>query len=885
MSDLGEIKPKPIERYFPMFEVNEIAAIESTGFGRRHYRPIYTIHKWWARRLGSVFRTILLYSLADEKMRVKKGSQKKLMETHWNDPQELWNYYIKDVDFNGKIVLDPMMGGGTTVVEALRMGCKVIGGEINPVAWFIVKKETDPVDLDEIDKALEALKEKVGDEIRKYYKTICPYCGKEAVAMYYFWVKELECLNCGNNVALFEDYRVASGRFKGNNFHYILCPNCKMVFHSKNYRSENQCPCCGNEFNPSKDGNVSGKYYTCNKCGQKNEIVESIKRLGKAPERMYAIEYYCKNCDIKDNENLFHGKGYKAVEDFDIQLYEKSEREYEEIKNKLLIPQQEIPDGYNTRQMLNFGYKYFQEMFNKRQLLNLGKLLKAIIEIEDQNLKEFILLAFSNTLKYNNMFCKYDRSNHFITDIFRTHTYHPSLRPVESNCFDLPKGRGSFRSFIKLLREGKKYCKNPFDRYIDDGKTKKAKFSTPIVGKVAGDFKEFSKGANSLLLCGSSEYLPIPDKSVDAVITDPPYYGNVMYSELSDFFYVWLRLGLKNEYQYFRSELTPKSAEVIKNPVQGKDEEDFIKGLTRIFTESGKKLKDEGLMVFTFHHKEPKAWASVLRSVLDSGFYVTATYLVNVEMSTSTHIMDKANIEYDTIVVCRKREKEAEKISWRSLEDKIYFRASDAIRKLETEQKRLSRGDIFVVTLGKCLEIYSKYYPNVFKNGKTVSVEEAVESIREIVDDQIMNTRLNELADETDLTSAIYLTYVVGRGDEISFNSLNKELRNRNLDISRLTDAELLEREGSMLKVLKPLKRTEIIKSKRRDTLISVDRAHYLYHLYKEGNLLKEMDKWADIKAIKVLRILGEIENNKEYGKLADFIESKMPQEGLEKWM
>ena len=90
------------------------------------------MHKWWARRLGSIFRSILLYALSD------------------GDPDLLWESYPEEVSFTDKVVLDPMMGGGTTVVEALRFGCKVIAGDLNPVSWFIVKKEIEDVDSERL---------------------------------------------------------------------------------------------------------------------------------------------------------------------------------------------------------------------------------------------------------------------------------------------------------------------------------------------------------------------------------------------------------------------------------------------------------------------------------------------------------------------------------------------------------------------------------------------------------------------------------------------------------------------------------------------------------------------------------------------------------------
>ena len=165
---------KPIEKDFPIEQVNEIA--EKEAHAKEKYRPVLYIHKWWARRLGSVFRTIVLYTLLDENAKVLDeitGEWRKVKKEELENP---WLLYLKDVDLGGKIVLDPMMGGGTTVVEALRTGCKVVAQDLNPVAWFLVKKIVEPVDIKELEDAFKILEGQVSDEIKKYYKSICPHC-------------------------------------------------------------------------------------------------------------------------------------------------------------------------------------------------------------------------------------------------------------------------------------------------------------------------------------------------------------------------------------------------------------------------------------------------------------------------------------------------------------------------------------------------------------------------------------------------------------------------------------------------------------------------------------------------------------------------------------
>ncbi|MCE0498493.1 MAG: DUF1156 domain-containing protein [Methylacidiphilales bacterium] len=217
---------RAIEEDFPITEINRLSIPERSSF-----KPIYQMHKWFARRASCVFRAILLGAL--------KPTGTNIMEEFYKD-------HSQDADTNGKVVLDPFMGGGTTVVEALRLGCKPIGIDLNPVSWFIVKTQVEPVDLAKFESAFERLTTSIvpwsGKSLREtllsLYRSAAPWAMEGSPSLpdsdiiYTFWVKSAICTSasCRKLIPLFSDYVVAA---KSPSIFYhadCTCSKCKKTF-------------------------------------------------------------------------------------------------------------------------------------------------------------------------------------------------------------------------------------------------------------------------------------------------------------------------------------------------------------------------------------------------------------------------------------------------------------------------------------------------------------------------------------------------------------------------------------------------------------------------------------------------------------------------------
>lgn len=695
-----------LEKDFPFQKLNRLAELEA--YNKHHYRPTNYQHKWWARRLGSVFRTLNIAALSDPTVTA----------------DETWEKVTEACDFEDAVVFDPFMGGGTTGQEATRVGAKFVGSDLNPVAWFITRMGLAP-QTSMLETHFRRVVNQSRDEIQPYYRTQCPSCDEEAGVQFYLWVHLDQ--EESQRVREYDTLVVDHDRDGGAT---VVCPVCHSISEVDD-PVEAVCGECDHPFDATEeDVRIP--------IDAPNAVFNGGERPAYEP---YAVKYHCKNC----SEN-----GFREFEEFDVERLEAARDRFGEIQGSLPLPEQEIPEGgEKTRDLHNRNYTEWTHLFNDRQLLALGTLLRNIKQIDDELARHYLTLTFSATLEFNNMFCSYKgadpRGPGAVRHIFSHHAYvHPG-EPLENNPLGT-QGRqsGTFRYLYEYrLKKALDYQHNPIERVLnDDGtvKEKKSILGEQIGGKPADTIDDLLNGdATYFLNCGDSADLPFTEKlagEVDAVITDPPYYDSVQYSELADFFYVWQKQSLEADFpELFASDTVVSEAEAVGNRTRQKSLDDYRQLLQNVFESSFDLLKEDGPLAFTFHHKQPEAWGAVLEAIDGAGFRVVTTYPVRGENRLSVHIKGQRAVLLDSVIVCRKDHKKSEG-NWDSIYEEIKQVTRERIHSFhESDDDDLSRLDASVVAYGTCMTEYSKFRTIVGDEGDVVTERDAMERLQPLIDD------------------------------------------------------------------------------------------------------------------------------------------------------
>lgn len=653
---------------FPFEFLSRLAERES--WRKEIHRPIYHVHKWWATRLGSVFRGILLGSVLP-------------------DSSDLATAFYEVHHDLGRVVIDPFMGSGTTIGEAHKLGMTALGRDINPVAVEAVSTAFGPMDRKNCKGAFEELSETAGRQIRELY-TSTDSRGKPCDVLYYFWVMQAPCPQCRATFDLFPSYIIARNAFPERKPEIqVLCPQCGDIFPGIRGQGSVECRSCRHDFDPAA-GPAAGAKATCPHCSATFTILDSVGRDGKRAD----FRLYGKLILTREGQ-----KQYLPAKPHDVAAYQACSRllRVRLDDGTITLPDMALEPGHNTRQAMRYGFTNWRDFFNDRQLLALASLQAAVGEISDGAARRALLTLFSGALEFNNLFASYKgEGSGAVRHMFSHHILKPERTPIEAHPWGTPKSSGAFSNlFRSRLLRAIQYRESPTEL---NGRSGQARLcSDPFTGKVTEEWPTQGPfGQRAIYLsCGDSAKTGLPSKSVDLVVTDPPFFDNVHYSELADFFFAWQRL---------RPDVQAPRPATTRNPAEVQDArpEHFSAKLMAVFRECYRLLKDDGLLVFTYHHSRDEGWHSLADAILGGGFRIVNSQPVKAEMSVATpKSQAKEPIQLDIILVCRKQDGVSADMFVPA--EEALQRARNKVQRLADEGFSLSRNDRKIVFYGQLL--------------------------------------------------------------------------------------------------------------------------------------------------------------------------------------
>lgn len=599
---------------------------------------------------------------------------------------------------------------------------------------------------------------------------------------------------------------------------------------------ELKCPDTGVTFRTDKKGGTVPKRSTfiCAACGTAQDVLKSIKATGKTGQwGAYAVQAYSPARD--QNKSSYGGRYFGAP--IDCRTIDAAFREWEIRRDEDLRdfwPRHALPFGFMTHHQQggvpNHGFTHWWTMFNPRQLLTLALLLKSIMNVGTHRweVREFVLGAFQQYTRNQNMFCIWDISRDGLAPLMSNNNFAPKSNVVENSVFG-SLGRGTWKSCVEGILEGLDWANAPWetaclgDIVTERGNNDLAALATKGLKLSIGD-----PVGHAVIECKSATDLnSIENASIDLVITDPPFGGLIHYSELADFFLAWLRIPLRARYpETFGSEESPKALEAVANPAREPDDPDafYQRLLTQCWHEANRTLKPGGILAFTFHHSEDEPWVAVLEALFDAGFYLEATYPIRSDETkgegAKPGTFGAQLIEYDIIHVCRKRLAEPTRVSWAKMRREVLQDVRQLQQLLEHHAKEgLPAADLQVIRRGKALEYFSRHYGQVYVNDeRPISVKEALVGINQLIDEETGSGKEPPPGNAEPLTRQ-FLRIFDGRSEE-NRDQLQKYLRGTGVAPDEYVGLGWCKEEEKIFRPVPPLEFAQAWHGRHRRNLV-----------------------------------------------------------------
>lgn len=641
------------------------------------------------------------------------------------DPEDMYAYnraYQNPIStkFNDITVLDCTAGGGSIPFEALRLGCNVIANDLNPVASAIEKATLEyPVKygldlLKDLNLYGSQLAETVEEKLKDYY----PEQDGEKINDYLYH-RTVTCPHCGERAPLLNAFALQK---KADG--WMVLPQIEGEKGNKKVRfvpvrlNKSKGP---NGENP-ESGTVARGVGSCLHCGQVIESDEIKKQAqGVSEHGRWSDDLYCvvakrlvpkldkqgqpmiiksgpDKGKIKMTEEMFFREPVEA----DLNALKRAEKalqdNWERWEDMNLIPTELIPEGNDARPQMYGSYRWC-DMFTPRQLLAHLTAMETLQEMLPQlevnaergkALIHLLLYVIEKGIAYNGRQSSWHLKRATLCPAFVRHDF--SLKWVFGEMVYTGVNSGIAWGLAQVLDAYEGICNLL-------GRNSESKVS---------------------IINGSAASLSVDDASADVICLDPPYYNNVQYAELSDYFYVWQKRIFRDIYpDWFNRRLTNKEDEAVANPVRDGSAKEannvYEQRMSEIFAECRRVLKDDGIMTMMFTHKSQEAWETLTKALIENGWIITSAFPVESEDSKGIHHREVAAAASSIFIACRKRDMSKEEFSvWKGFGNTgVLPKLREAVRNSlkEFEVLKLNSVDEMVASYGSALKVLSENWP------------------------------------------------------------------------------------------------------------------------------------------------------------------------------
>mgnify|MGYP001766906160 CR=1 FL=1 len=616
------------------------------------------------------------------------------------------------------LVVDPFAGGGSIPLEALRVGADAFASDLNPVAVLLNKVVLEYIPrygqklADEVRRSGEWIRAEAEKELGRFY----PKDPDGATPIAYLWARTITCEGpgCGAEVPLMRSLWLARKAHRSMALKFVLDRERKRI--DFEIIPEARAGDVG-------EGTVRRGSATCPVCGYTTPVVSVRKQLrarrgGAADARLFCV------VTTKPGQQ---GRFYRLPAERDLEAVQAAAEELERRKAEHTGPLSLVPDEpvnplpHSVNRLPIYGMVTWGEVFTKRQILALTTLSRLVGEAERRLTAEYdagmavavkvcLAMAVDRLSDRCSTLCTWDPSP-AASGIL--HTFSRQALPfvwdfAEGMPLEIKSG-----GWLPALE----WISLVINREAEDGK-----------------YERFSNVQQA-----SANLSPLSDDAAQVFFTDPPYYDMICYADLSDFFHVWLRRSLENEYcKNWISNSTPKMEEIIVEPtpvenVGIKDEWFYLERMTKALAEGRRVLRPDGLGVIVFAHKSTTGWEALLQSLIDSGWMVTGSWPIDTEMATKVAGIGQSRLMSSIHLVCRPREHPSGEVrtddvgDWSEVLSELPQRIHAWLPGLAAQG--VVGADAIFSCLGPALEIYSCHSRVEKASGDVVTLKEYLEEV------------------------------------------------------------------------------------------------------------------------------------------------------------